>query len=697
MLSGAMFESIFQKGSPSVDHNFRKLALWLPFVLLFTLLNIGTYSFFRTVRAVLMTESAWTKTQKNAVSSVLQYAVEPDERYLMRYDSLNTRLQAVALAREALKNRDLSYGQVMIYLNNLGSSEHAGQIYFFFRYGSTFEMVREVTRLWKKADSLASAIDIEAKALFLAKSRGAPTRVLNKIIQRIADLDRESSRVANLYALRLDRSLNNSEAILSYSLVVLSLLIFWAGSLTVKKISSRRLLRDSTFQLLVEDFPAIYLVLNAKREIMFINPFALKGFGLPDRDVIDKDVTTLFSSPQRKDLFRSYSDSLQNPGKTIPIFAELFLFNESNIWIRGSLKTVIREGEKIVLVLLQDVTKSELHARENQRLLSALESSTNEIYIFNSKTFKFEFFNQGALTNLGYSAEEMQELGLLDIKPNWSKDDVQIIMAKLIQSKDASLAFETLHMRSDGSTYPVQEHLKRIIIDGREHCVSVVTDLTEQKQSEETLRKSYEQQSILLRETNHRIKNNLNLVATLIEMQAGDVADAKMKSMLEANVARLQALMNLHDQLYLSRQTDRLDIRDYVQRLIDDLRRSFNAFDIDFEVNVSPFEMSSFAAINCGLILNELITNTVKYAFVNFPEEKKKRAGVRLTLAENALIELIVFDNGQGLQTNQSESGSFGMKLITMFARQLKADFVVDGSHGTQYRFCFEDNFISEV
>jgi two-component sensor histidine kinase len=269
---------------------------------------------------------------------------------------------------------------------------------------------------------------------------------------------------------------------------------------------------------------------------------------------------------------------------------------------------------------------------------------------------------------------------------------------RLKTGASAEVHWETIHQRSDGKDYPVHETVHYINDEAFPVFVSVVTDISELKRTEEALRKSYQEQRTLLRETNHRIKNNLHLVSTLFEIQAKATEDKQYQQFLQETVNRLHSLMLLHDQLYLAHQQEVLSFSTYVDNLISRLKSTFGVTDIHFKLEIPEIQMSSFAAIHCGLIINELVTNSLKYAFRSKKPGEEKIIQVKLEDLGDYDFRLSVCDNGTGMPEEYLESQSgIGLRLIRMLSKQLSGSIEVENSHGTKYTISLTDQVISET
>jgi two-component sensor histidine kinase len=193
---------------------------------------------------------------------------------------------------------------------------------------------------------------------------------------------------------------------------------------------------------------------------------------------------------------------------------------------------------------------------------------------------------------------------------------------------------------------------------------------------------------VLLREVYHRVKNNLQIISSLLGLQAETIADEAVRGMFYESQRRIQAMSLVHQRLYGAEDLASIDTRTYLQSLVGDLARMYDpegriAFDIKAES-----DMNIDTAVPCGLILTELVSNAFKYAF---PEAQPGRISVTLRPeAENRWL-LVVRDNGIGIPSDIdiAHTNSLGLTLVHDLVSQLAGDVQVDRSQGTTFTIHF--------
>ncbi|MGB3201552.1 MAG: EAL domain-containing protein, partial [Nodosilinea sp.] len=248
------------------------------------------------------------------------------------------------------------------------------------------------------------------------------------------------------------------------------------------------LVSEEKFRQLAENIEEVFWLTDAVvGETLFVSAAYEKIWGR-SRDSLYADPTSFLEAVHPDDR------PLLTPGLTVrdrPFEVEYRIIQPDGtvrwIWDRGfpifdpSGRLIRRVG------LAQDITQRKQAEFERTRLVDVLESSLNEIYIFNSNTLAFEYGNRGALENLGYSLDQLQRMTPLNIKPELSAADFDALLAPLRQGTVSKVNYETVHQRADGSRYPVEVYLQRPQYNGKSLFLAIVLDITDRKQAEEQL------------------------------------------------------------------------------------------------------------------------------------------------------------------------------------------------------------------
>lgn len=221
---------------------------------------------------------------------------------------------------------------------------------------------------------------------------------------------------------------------------------------------------------------------------------------------------------------------------------------------------------------------------------------------------------------------------------------------------------------------------------------SLRIEVNERKAAEEQVRASLQEKEVLLKEIHHRVKNNLQIISSLLNLQTHGIEDASTLQALRDSQTRVRSMALIHEKLYQSRSLARVDFGEYVKSLSADLFRTYRGYasGIQLDVQVEDISLHLDHAVSCGLILNELMTNALKYAF---PEGKNGTIWVALYSTPEHVFNLMVTDDGVGLPTNLDipTAKSLGLQLINNLVKQLDATIKVETSGRTSFLISFSD------
>ena len=204
------------------------------------------------------------------------------------------------------------------------------------------------------------------------------------------------------------------------------------------------------------------------------------------------------------------------------------------------------------------------------------------------------------------------------------------------------------------------------------------------------LQKSLHEKEILLKEIHHRVKNNLQLVMSLLNIQARESDSRDLDDFLEKGQSRIISMALIHENLYQTDQLDNVNFQEYIENLVHNIKNTFNhqndniltevkAVDANFDIQTS---------IPLGLIINELYCNILKHAF---PEQKQGKIVIELNHKDHDNFQLTVSDNGVGLNENASDKKTLGLELVYLLVDQLCGKITLLKDQGTKYIIDFKE------
>jgi two-component sensor histidine kinase len=233
-----------------------------------------------------------------------------------------------------------------------------------------------------------------------------------------------------------------------------------------------------------------------------------------------------------------------------------------------------------------------------------------------------------------------------------------------------------------------------LALDNSRLYAAAQSELAERKRAEDKLRSSLAEKEVLLKEIHHRVKNNLQVISSLLYLQSKDIADAGVRALFLDSQNRVRSMALVHERLYRSEDLAKVDFAEYVRSLAASLIRSYrvNTNGVKLAVDVEEVYLSVDAAVPCGLIINELISNCLKHAF---PDGRAGEIRVELRRAGGHKLSLTVTDDGVGFPQDLKArpTSSLGLQLVHTLTEQLGGQVELSGDVGTvaTVRFPAED------
>lgn len=361
---------------------------------------------------------------------------------------------------------------------------------------------------------------------------------------------------------------------------------------------------------------------------------------------------------------------------------------ESLTTIDFSLKPITDDSGKVVLLVPEgrDVgevlrAQAELHESE-ERFRSAFEAAAIGMAIV-SADGRFVKVNTALCDLLGYSAEALQALSFQDIThPEDIEADLEQAR-RLAAGEVRSYQMEKRYLHRDGQVIwirltgsAVRDASGRLV-----HFIAQIEDVTARRDAQRALERMLDEKDVLLHEVHHRVKNNLQVISSLLNLQRRAVQDPMTRDALDDSRRRVQAMALVHERLYHGRNLAAIDMARYLNELVGQLCRTMavEGVHVRATVNVDPMDVPVDVAIPCGLIVSELLSNVLKYAFDG---REAGTVDVSFSRTDDAM-ELAITDDGVGMPGEVRE-GSIGMRLVESLARQLRGTLTVTSGDGVR-------------
>ncbi|MGD0283644.1 MAG: PAS domain S-box protein, partial [Dissulfurispiraceae bacterium] len=325
------------------------------------------------------------------------------------------------------------------------------------------------------------------------------------------------------------------------------------------------------------------------------------------------------------------------------------------------------QGRKVIFSVVRDITvrtMMEEALRQSEKRYHTLFTESPDGILLIDTVGKIIEFNETAHRQLGYSREEFEKLSLSDIDSVESPGEIQDRINR--QLKEGKIEFDVKHRTKQGEIRDVQVISQPVDLSGKTFFHAIWLDITERKHMEEHLRKTIKERETLLRELYHRTKNNMNTISSLINLQTASLYGDEIAIQLFRDLQdRIMSMALVHERLYKSKDLSNVRLKDYVSDLANTLISGYkiNRDKFSLRLDIEDLTLSIDTLIPCGLIINELMTNSLKYAFADGREGQIRIKG---QLTAGSEIQLVYSDNGIGFPEgfDFAKVETLGLRLI---------------------------------
>lgn len=352
-------------------------------------------------------------------------------------------------------------------------------------------------------------------------------------------------------------------------------------------------------------------------------------------------------------------------------------------------------AEKINAELNREIVghkQAEAALRASEQFNKAVLDTVGTLVVVLDREGRIQGFNQACMAATGYTPAEVLGRVFWDIFISGEEMEGVRQTWEQLRAGDFPNSHENHWIGKDGSRRLISWTNTVIVQDGTmEYAVCSGLDITERKQAEEQIRASLAEKEVLLREVHHRVKNNLQIISSLVSLQADSLTDERMQAVFSDVRDRVRAMALVHEQLYQTGNLAQLNFAEYAASLLEYLWRSHGALaeKVQLHCLIAPIVLPIETAVPCGLILNELAGNALKHGFPN------GRSGAVTVALErdpaSAMACLRVSDNGVGLPVGRDwrQSGSLGLRLVQILAGQLRGTLETGTGPGAEFKVTF--------
>ncbi len=395
--------------------------------------------------------------------------------------------------------------------------------------------------------------------------------------------------------------------------------------------------------------------------------------------------------------------------------------NGQELEVEGNTSVRLKNGKAVsTRSIFRDVTKQKQIERAIRESEAKYRAIYDQAYIgIGQVDLKGHFIqvNRQLTEILGFSEKELKEMTLDGLPLKDSRGLWKRIKNKLINGKGDRLSLEESFLGKDEAVIFVNitVALVRNAQEEPDYFVLVFDDISERKEAENQLQRSLEEKEILLKEVHHRVKNNLQVISSILNLQSSFSWDQATLDILKESQNRVRTMSFVHESLYRTKNFSSIELADYIKTLTQNLFHSYQIepgkITLDLDIDESIY-LNLDRAIPCGLIINELVSNALKYAF---PNDRKGTVRIAMHRCQTATpeqegtvpdgeerqetvssrpekLELLIEDEGVGLpdQIRDGKKETLGLQLVESLCDQLDGSLTIHNKNGTKYLITFE-------
>ncbi|MEH1810368.1 PAS domain S-box protein [Nostoc sp.] len=473
-----------------------------------------------------------------------------------------------------------------------------------------------------------------------------------------------------------------------------------AIDITERKILERELAhKQKLLDTFINNAPVGITILDGELRYSLVNEALAEINGIPAAEHIGKTTWEIVPDIARKQdqVFRQVLTTgepildLEVSGETPKLPGVIRTWLASYFPIQSEADEPISMG--IVVVEISDRKRAE-QMLELQAVITrnmaegiCLVRATDAVFVYANPKFEQMFaYDPGELIGQHVSIVNYGD------KYHTPEDVNQAIRTTILKHGEAT--YEVHNIKKDGTpfwcsaTASVFEHPEYGSV-----LVAIHQDITEQKQAEEKIKASLKEKEVLLKEIHHRVKNNLGIVSSLLQMQCRRTQDPVVTAILRDSQNRIASIALVHEKLYRSEDLADIDFAQYIPDLTTHLFDSYNvsSSQIKLNIQVDNASLDIETAIPCGLIINELVSNALKYAFVG---NRGGKIEVKFYQKSESNLTLIIKDNGVGLPENfdSKKTKTLGITLVQGLVKQLRGKLEIDSQQGTEFKITFTNS-----
>jgi PAS domain S-box-containing protein len=446
--------------------------------------------------------------------------------------------------------------------------------------------------------------------------------------------------------------------------------------------------REKRFRALIESSSDAISLLDDRGKVLYESPSYTRIMGYREEERIGRDSFDLVHPEDYHRTAQMFAELLEHPGRVAIQPTRVKHGDGSWHWIEGVANNLLSEpAVRAIVINFRDITerkRAETALLEWEAQLETVTQNTPDTILQVDSGGIIRFINRAAS---GFAIEDVIGTSIYE----WVPDEQHAILAQTLDavfSTGGHGEYETPGRGQGAEERFYHVRVMPVTVGGKTiSAIYTATDITARKKTEEELRRSIQEKEMLMHELQHRVKNSLAIAASLLGLEEANLADEKARAIFASAQLRLSSMSAVYELLYKSGGIDKIELDEYIKNLVSGLSKSYitTAEAITIQTQLEKVQLDLKRALQLGLILNELITNALKYAF---PAGASGTISIRLTESAGK-VTLCVADNGVGLPDGELQHTGMGLELVGMLTEQINGEFTIQNHHGCTAQLVF--------